>query len=100
LPDGVESHQRKGDSRQRDDDIEHPHQNTDLGDVLARQQIVGDVDPAAQQIEIGGNLQYGCRGPSEQANGGEREKPREISLSVIGKRRSGKGDRQRDKEQG
>src|SRR5262249_33767096 len=52
LPNGVESQQRKSDGHQHDHHLEHPLQHANLGDVLACQQVVRNVEPKAPEIEI------------------------------------------------
>ena len=69
----VERHQREADGDQDDDGIEHAHQHAHLGDVLARQQIVFDVEAETQQVEGGGDIERSQRDPAEQADGRQQQ---------------------------
>ena len=59
LTHGVERHQREAGGDQDDDRIEHAHQHAYLGDVLARQQIVFDVEAETQQVDRRRDLERG-----------------------------------------
>src|SRR6185437_16060684 len=57
----------------RDDHHHHvagAQQHAHLGDVLARQQVIVDVEPELPQIKIGGDGQRGDRRPADQSDHG------------------------------
>src|ERR1700730_8338357 len=47
TPECIERHQRKADGDEHDHHVHHPLEHANLRDVLARQQIVLDVEPKA-----------------------------------------------------
>ena len=66
LPHRLEGHQRGAD---RDDHHQHvggAQQHAHLRDVLARQQVVVDVEPELPQVKIGGDIERGDRRPADQ----------------------------------
>ena len=83
----IERHQREADGHQEDRHLEHAQQDADLRDVLARQEVVLDVEPEPQQIEIRRDLERGHRGPAQQADGGEPDEAGEHVLGVAAERR-------------
>ena len=99
LPHGVERHQRKSDGDEHDHDLEDPLQYADLGHVLARQQIVREVEPKAPEIKIGADMQRGQRDPAEQANGHQAEQSGENVCRLAGERRRRQRDRERHQQQ-
>jgi hypothetical protein len=87
LPHGVERHQCKSDGDEHDHNLEDVLKDADLGDVLACQQVVRDVEPKTPEIEIGANMQCCQRGPTEQANGHQAEQAGEHVRGFAGERR-------------
>jgi hypothetical protein len=67
---------------------EHAH----LRDVLARQQIIVDVNPEAQQVEIGGNLERRHRPPADQPDHADQHQPLHPCGGVLVDRRRRNGD--------
>ena len=93
LPDGVEGHQGETDGDQHDHDFQHALQDTDLRDMLAREQVVFDIEPETHEVEVGRNVQHGQCGPAEQADRGQPEQSREYprGAGVEGGRRQSYG---------
>ena len=90
----------KSDGDEHDHHLEDPLKNPHLGHVLARQEIVRDVEPEAAEIEIGCHTQRGHRDPAEQTNGHQAEQPGENVCRLAGASGVvGQGDGERDKQQ-
>ena len=83
----VKGHQREAERQKDDHGVEHAHHDAYLRDVLARQEIVFNVDAEIEQIKIGGDLQNRQCDPAEHADGCERQQAREQAPCVEVERR-------------
>ena len=67
--------------------------------MLARQQVVREVEPETAEIKIGADMQRGQRDPAEQANGHQAEQSGEDVCRLACERRRRQRDGERDKQQ-
>jgi hypothetical protein len=68
--------------------------------MLARQQVVVNVEPEASQIKVGADMQSRDRRPADQPNHRHRQQTRQPLAEVERDRRNRKGDYQGDDQQG
>jgi hypothetical protein len=94
----VERHQREAERQQHDHRVERPQHHAHLRDVLARQEIVFNVNAELQQVKAGCDVQHGQRNPSDPADRRKPEETGEHALRVrrqrCGRQRDGEGDEQ------
>ena len=84
---------------QHDHDLEDPLKYADLRHVLARQQVVRDVELKTPEIKIGADMQRRQRDPAEQANGHQAEQSGENVCRLACERRRRQRDGERYKQQ-
>ena len=77
LPHRLEGHQRGADRDQHHQHVGGAQQHAHLRDVLARQQVVFDVEAELPQIEIGGDPERGDGRPADQSDHGNQQQPRQ-----------------------
>ncbi len=68
LADCRKRHQRGTDCKHHQQHIDGARQHAHLGVVLAREQIVVDVEPEAPKVEIGGDVERDDRSPADQSD--------------------------------
>jgi hypothetical protein len=67
----LEGHQRRAGGQEHQHAIDRAQEHTHLRVVLAREQIVVDVEPVAAQVDIGGDVQRRDGGPADETDDGD-----------------------------
>ena len=89
LPHRFKGHQCRSNGNNHQQYCRHPLQDSHLGDVLARQQIIFDVGAEASQINRDRNVDRDCRGPADGQNKGDQQHVPDGEKNRKGKMRRG-----------
>ena len=84
---------------QHDHHFKHAFQHVNLGDVLARHEVVGKIDPEAAEIKVGADMERGKRDPAEQTDRRQCEHAGKDFCRLGGERCQRQRDGQRDQQQ-